>query len=395
MIGRDTRLLKPLLFGLVLIVFVGMFLVPGEAPWPTRYARFGVPAFAYPGGDARNIQMAAHCARTAQPYLGDSACMAEASLFLGREPQVSVPMLNYPSWWVRAYAFFGDDSERFFMRFWLLNALLLVATVALCCWHYQQLALPFFLFSPVTLLTMERGNIEGITFFVTFVPLLVWPRVRVLHGLALGLAAALKVFPLFGAVAFLRRRVPFLDRPAGWGLLLSLPLIAVSLMELPEMVKVTQQAFKASYGFLTLQHAPFIEGHPKVAVLVTLVAVVLCLAALWQRLRTPAVTDSVDADLSALSPADLTVLMVSAGIFVLTFLGFSNWAYRLIFLMPAALVVSRGRSATARQAFWGVLLVPWLALLPQGLNVLNLATFPLFVLMSLLLLRALRWALSR
>lgn len=386
--GVNPRLMKALFFGLALAVFARMFLVPSEAPWASRYLQFRVPAFAYPGGDARNIQMAAHCARVGQPYLGDSACVTDGSLFVDRVPKVSVPALNYPSWWVRAYAFFQDDSERFFMRFWHLNALLLVATVALCCWRYQPLALPWFLFSPVTLLTMERGNIEGITFFVTFMPLLLWPRARVLHGLALGIAAALKVFPLLGAVAFLRRQKPFLDMTALGGGLLASPFLLVSLTELPEMVKGTQKAFSASYGFLTLQHAPFISGHPTLALLVTLAALLLCAWALW-RLHTPAITQALDADLRALDAADRTLLMVSAGIFVLTFLVFSNWAYRLIFLMPAALVLSKGRSSTARHVFFLVPFAQWMVFLPHGLDWLNVMSFPLFVLLSLVLLRAL------
>ena len=167
------------------------------------------------------------------PYYGANECLEAAKLVREHHPKAIVPVLNYPSLWVDAYSFFKDDSERFFMGFWSLNALLLVLGIALLCFRYNYLVLPLFLFSPITLLAIERGNTDAATFFFTFVPLVAFAFSKTLQSFFLGFAAALKIFPLFGFAAFVRRQPPFVARDIILGAAFAVPLMAWSFWTFP------------------------------------------------------------------------------------------------------------------------------------------------------------------
>src|ERR1041385_8378496 len=143
---------KSLLFvAFAFAVFVKMFIASTDVPWQSKYRLFGVPAFTYPGGDARNIQVTAHCGREGVPYFGDTECLRNAELVHRYYPDAHVPPLNYPSLWPRTYSLFRDDSEDFFMLFWTCNAILLATAIALLCIRYNSRLFPLVLFSPVTL----------------------------------------------------------------------------------------------------------------------------------------------------------------------------------------------------------------------------------------------------
>lgn len=77
--NSDQKIRKYLFCAFFIIIFFKMFLFSWDIPWQPKYQLFSVPAFAYPGGDARNIQMAAHCAREGFPYFGENDCLKKPS----------------------------------------------------------------------------------------------------------------------------------------------------------------------------------------------------------------------------------------------------------------------------------------------------------------------------
>lgn len=238
----DGRVIKKTLFCLVVItIFLRMFVFSWDMPWREKYQLFSVPAFSYPGGDSRNIQVQAFCEGSDSLPQSRDECIRLAKPVKDHFPDAVVPAMNYPSHWVKIYSFLGGDdySERIFRVFWSVNALLLVFAILIYCFRYNYFALPVFLFSPITLLAVERGNTDAATFFVVFVPLLFFASSGFIQGLFLGLASSLKIYPVFGYVAFIRRRWGVVDKGVVLGFLVAAPLMIVSALEIPRILAGT------------------------------------------------------------------------------------------------------------------------------------------------------------
>src|SRR5689334_17263295 len=151
------------------------------------------------------------------------------------------------------------------MGFWRLNAVLLLAGLTALCLRYGPAALLLFAFSPITLLTVERGNVDAITFFFTFVPLLAFARSTGVQAFFIGFAAALKVFPAAGWLAFASPRAPFVSKQALLGAAVAAPLVVVSFLEIPRIVAGTARGFETSYGLWSLLRDPVLREYPAIA----------------------------------------------------------------------------------------------------------------------------------
>ena len=319
---------------LMAMLFMGLFLwvflvQTVSSTWEATFARFHVPAATFPGWDARNIQMAAHCLKAGVDPLGAPECVGAGQLLKRLHPHGMVPSYNYPIWWAKAYAWFDDDSEAFFLRFWRMNALALAAAIGWLCWRHSLWLLPVLMLNPVTLLTLERGNVDGITFAVA---LSGWMCLRCGHALRLlGLmvASVLKVYPLLGLIAMwggLR----------GWRnhlvLLMLLPALCVTLWELPSYVAQTTQGFPYSYGLRALSLAPASSGWGSGVALAGAVTLMLIVAVGLPQIK--AWRDGARNGIESLDPDEAQRFFVFLLIYLGTFLLFVNWAYRLVFLYP-------------------------------------------------------------
>jgi hypothetical protein len=365
-----------------------MFQFTQDVPRASKYLLFHVPAATFPGEDARNIQMAAHCGREGYSYYGQNSCMSSATLVKQYYPDAIVPVLNYPSWWVRAYALFNDDSESFFMTCWTLNMVLLTVGILIYCYRYDYISLPLILFSPVTLLAIERGNNDAMVFFFLFVPLLVFAPARQIQSFLIGLAAALKIFPLFGYLAFVSRKPPFMTRTALLGAIFALPLVVISFLELPYIIDGTNQGFATAYGLSSLTLAPFFKENAGRADVAMAGFVLFWLAALVGLSRIKPITLWTAFDIDQLKPIDLTAFIISSSIYLFTFITFTNWAYRLIFLIPAFVILSGARSPLSWLVRLNILVIMWSPFAPYGWYIENIACFPLAILLSYFLIMA-------
>jgi hypothetical protein len=393
--SHDKLLTRVCFCGVVVLGFVKMFVFSADIPWRAKYQLFSVPAWTYPGADARNIQTAARCFREGTPIFGSNPCIMAGKPVKDTYPEANVWVLNYPSVWVRGYAFFNDDSERFFMHFWNANTLLLAVGILIYCFRYSYLSLPLLLFSPITLLVIERGNIDATTFFFTFVPLLAFASSRRLQSFFIGFAAALKLFPVFGYIAFLRRRKPFIGREALIGALVAAPIVLYSVLELPKILEGTLNGFEVAYGLSSLTQAPTFDQDAHLAYLCMVGFIVLWIATLILFARNAFLTKAIDSDLGDLKDIDLTALLVSCSIFLLTFVALSNWAYRLIFLIPAFVILARSRSMLATTLRGHILTIFWVPVIPQGWIIENLLCFPLAIAASILFYRGVSLQLER
>jgi hypothetical protein len=390
----EPRLSNPIVRKLLLCTFVTalfakLFLIPAILPphpkttWPILYDLFHVPAFPYPGADARNIQIVAYCAKQGYPYYGQNVCLDAAAPAKTVYPEAYSPVLNYPAIWPILYGLFDNYSEIFFMRFWLLNASLLVAAFVVLSVKYNYRALPLFLFSPISLLAIERGNIDASTFFVTFVPLLAFSSSRSLQSFFIGLASALKVFPILGYVAFIRRRPPFLAKEVLLGAVLATPLIILAFWNIGAMLAGTSRGFSISYGLTSLLNAPaFVDGRFEGQLIIALF-VALFIAIMVTILRHHGFRQMLRRTLDPLEKTDLIVLLVSASIFLLTFFLFTSWAYRLIFVAPVFFVLSSTSSPFTDLVKAGLLVLFWIPIVPLGWTASNLLCYPLVLLVGI------------
>jgi hypothetical protein len=370
-------------------VFAKIFLISSALPWlpdvawNVRYQLFRVSAFTWPGADARNIQVAAYCAKQGFPYFGSNSCQDAAVPLRANYPEANAPVLNYPSLWPRVYGLFDDFSETFFMRFWYLNAWLLVAAFFILSVKYNYRSLALFLFSPVSLLAVERGNIDATTFFVTFVPLVAFAFSRRLQSFFLGVAAAMKIFPACAYLALTKRTFPFVTKDIVLGFVLALPLIISSFLEIPAMVGPTTQSFTGSYGLLSLLKSPVFSDQKLLGQAIVggfLVAFAGCIILL---LRSGRMRSAVRRNLESLQTNDLIVLLASASIFLCTFFLFISWAYRLIFVAPIFFVLSLKSCAFNNLVRATILAIFWLPLAPGGWSLSNLMCFPLAILVGI------------
>ena len=88
-------------------------------------------------------------------------------------------------------------------------------------------------------------------------------------------------------------------------------------------------------------------------------------------LRRPAWRGDATALFDGLGERERTLLLMSLCIFLGTFLAYVNWSYRLIFAIPALLVLSASPARLGRLLFWGLLAALWAMALPRGGTIFN------------------------
>ena len=386
----SKRIARKLLLSIFVVgLFAKLFLIPAILPpypktnWPFLYNLFNVPAFSYPGADARNIQVDAYCAKQGYPYYGQNACLDAAAPARAVYPEAYAPVLNYPAIWPILYGMFDDYSETFFMRFWLLNASLLMPALVILSVRYNYRALPLFLFSPISLLAIERGNIDASTFFFTFVPLLAFGFSRTLQSLFIGIASALKVFPVLGYLAFARRRPPFFAKEVALGGVLASPLIFFSFWNIQAMLDGTSRGFNISYGLASILNSWVFAGRRLEGQLLIATFLIVFGATMVTAVRHRGFRLMLRHALNSLENTDLIILLVSASIFLLTFFLFTSWAYRLIFLAPVFFVLSLTSSPFTSLVKAGLLMLFWIPIVPLGWALSNLLCYPLALLVGI------------
>ena len=351
--------------------FLSHFVFSWKNNWEEKFSIFGVHAFNYPGADSRNIQVSAYCHKKGFPIYQDNICLEQAEIVKSIYPKAEVTILNYPSIWVKVYESFGDSSEAFFRNFWQINALVFILTVVMLCWQRNAMIFPAILFSPVSLLAIERGNTDAAIFFMVFLPLMMFKN-KVAQGFSLGLAASLKVFPLFAFPSILGTKRPVLSFAYLLGILIVSPLLVNSMLEITQVFSATIKGFAVAYGLFSILNAPWLSDHQAVAwvFLVTILAVIGYSAYLI--LRNEKSLIEIKELLELQSELERKLMIASMAIFVLTYLFFVNWAYRLIFVIPALVMLSQNKSLFCRVSIVNLVVILWMPLVPAGWYVQNI-----------------------
>jgi len=163
----------------------------------------------------------------------------------------------------------------------------------------------------------------------------------------------------------------------------------MSFIDLQNIVNGTSMGFLVAYGLFSIKNVPFFSERVAFAYLSIMMFVIFFGVILFKLLKSKVINDSVDREISRLDEASFTALLVSASIFVISFFVFTNWAYRLIFLIPAFLIASTMVSEFSKVVCLNILLIFWLPIMPYGWGLQNLACFPLVVMLAYLIIRGL------
>jgi hypothetical protein len=326
--------------------------------------------------------------RTLTDYYTPNACYRAAEPITSVHPNAIVPPFNYPSLWVEFYKLFGDSSEQLFIRLWQANAVALIAMIGLLALKYNALLFPVIVFSPVTLLAIERGNTDAILFMIVFAPLL--QPSRIVQGFFLGLAGALKIYPLF-ALAGLALASPGRKAMAAVaiGLVAASPLIVPSLGELTHIRGNTPRAFDIAYGLTSFFQHPALANKGIRAPAALLLYCAIAGWSLFSMLRNRQRVSDVSRHLAGMTEADRALLLTSLAIFALSFLTFVNFAYRFVFIIPAVFLLSRWHFGFGHFTFGVLLLALAGPYLPSGWRFFNYACYVAFVPCTYILLVAL------
>ncbi len=270
------------------------------------------------------------------------------------------------------------------MKAWRTNALLLMLTILALSLKYCPSAFAVFAFSPVTLLAIERGNVDATVFFLMFAPMLIFRRGTLIISAFIGLAGALKIFPLSAYLVLAFPKFKEKRTASLLGLIIAAPLILISISELPTILAETTQGFNVSYGLSTLYLSPFFYAHKAEALIVIISFLGVLLAALIHA-SSPVRLTKLKSELQQVTHSEFLMLSISSIIFVATFVAFNNWAYRLIFVIPAFMVLSKIKTRTASLACINIIAIFWLPILPNGWMLQNLACFSLSIFLTMIL----------
>ncbi|XDZ65355.1 hypothetical protein AB8880_10550 [Alphaproteobacteria bacterium LSUCC0684] len=366
---------------LMALLFFNLIVFSENNDWQEKYIDLAVPAFSYPGGDSRNIQIASYCKATTISQESFNICYLDAIPVTSIHEGALVPPYNYPKIWISIYGFFNDYSEKFFINFWRVNATLFVFTLILFSLRISPILFSISAFSPISLLAIERGNVDAMVFAVCYLPILLGLKSQFIKSFILFWASGLKIFPIFALPVLLMEPFRAKWRLSIAGFLCASPLLVLSLMDLMQIASNTTNGFAYAYGLFSIFNAPFFENNITLSVIALLtysaIIVIWVKFSLNRKIYNPIV------DKLSKEPAwKLFLFYTSVFIFILTFIFFINWSYRLIFLIPALFILSTFSCVISKVILLNIVFILWMPYLPLGWGLQNLFCYLLFLLFS-------------
>jgi len=238
---------------------------------------------------------------------------------------------NYPyAWYFVFYTGIQQDDT-----IWIGAALAL--GYFFCVWLFPRRIgllsaglMALVLFSPASMLAVERGNVDLFIFVLCTLTLLFMERQTWLSTIILMIASFLKLFPIFGVAVFLRE-----SRSRFWIISLStfIVLLAYAGLTYPNIsasFAYTEKGAELSYGVNVVPL--YFERLFDSKQLFDLLTPIFSLTGLGLSLFA-AYRGSKSAPLPVIEPRHITAFRLGAMIYVGTFFIGNNWDYRLIFLL--------------------------------------------------------------
>lgn len=199
----------------------------------------------------------------------------------------------------------------------------------------------FILFSPPILLMLERGNMDCIVFFLLLFSFL---SKNYLSGVLIGIAASLKVYPIF--------ILPFyfffkkFNKKFFIGFAMTLPLIFWTFLQLNTLIGQTPISFSTSFGIYSfallilkiLKEIFFISVEKNFIFYFYLISFFIFIS--LSLIVNYFLKKDVNRILEVLerNKQNLMIYILSSTTTILIFFAFSNWAYRIVFLLPSTII---------------------------------------------------------
>lgn len=310
---------------------------------------------------------------TMTPHFGDARVITSGleSLRDGYDPLVNNirdpwhrPM-NYPRVW-HLLAWLGMEQRHttllgmLFIGAFALGLTLLSAGID----PFAAWLMALCLFSPAVLFGVERANNDLLMFFLLALAVTVLPRRSGLAFVLVGAGAVLKVFPVFGLAMLLRAPRRQALGLLGLGTLMMLLYAALTFHDLYNIREVTPQSIRLAYGVNVVWNS--VRAHFAATWVSHAVALSSYLALLGACVGAIELGRHTVRKHGAAQNEHLDAFRTGAAVYLGSFVLFTNWDYRLMFLLftvPALSRWARERThpacRTARLALAAIVVACW------------------------------------
>ena len=248
--------------------------------------------------------------------------------------------MNYPILWVYIFDFVNNFTtpHSFFGNSQLVFYFLVIFFIFFYSKKIQFTNF-FIILSPPIFLLLDRGNNDLIIFFIILISIY---SNSFFSGFLIGIASALKIYPVFLCLVFLyirEKKLSFLI-----GLFTTLPIVFLSFKDLFLYVTSTSISFSTSFGLLSFSLflekiiLVFFNLNISIYLLFFISSVFfVILAVIFKNFF----NNEINKILLNISTSRLNskLFFIFSSLSLFVFLIFSNWAYRIIFLLPATLVL--------------------------------------------------------
>ena len=248
--------------------------------------------------------------------------------------------MNYPILWVYIFDFIGNfTTPHTFLGNSQLIIYLFITIAIFFCFKEIKIINLFIILSPPIFLLFDRGNNDLIIFLLILISIY---TNSLLSGVIIGIAAALKIYPLFLFLIFLyirKKRYSFLI-----GFLITLPLIYISFNDLYIYVTSTSISFSSSFGLLSF--ALFLEKiflilfnfsiSIQLSFIISILFFIILMMFFNYFLKNE--LNEISKRIST-NPISIKLFLIFFSLSLFIFLIFSSWAYRIIFLIPATVIL--------------------------------------------------------
>ena len=248
--------------------------------------------------------------------------------------------MNYPILWVYIFDFIGNFTVPHIFLGNVQLIIYLFITIAIFSYFKQiKFINLFIILSPPIFLLFDRGNNDLIIFLLILISIY---TNSFLSGMIIGVAAALKIYPLFLFLIFLyikKKKSFFLI-----GFLITLPLIYFSFSDLYIYVTSTSISFSSSFGLLSfalfLKKISLILFNFSISThlyfFISIIFFIILMIFLNYFLNDD--LNEISEKIST-NQSNMKFFLIFFSLSLFIFIIFSSWAYRIVFLIPASVVL--------------------------------------------------------
>lgn len=248
--------------------------------------------------------------------------------------------MNYPILWVYVFDFLNNFINPINLFGYSQIFFYTVISIYFLFKVKKNFLIYFFIFfSPPVFLIFDRGNNDMFIFFLICLSAL---NKKIISGLLIGIASALKVYPLFLVpIIFILKKDKLYFTI---GIITSLPIIIFTFLQINIFIENTSISFSSSFGIITM--ALFINKILSFFVInqiplqyLIIFSFLLFLSLLYLfNFFFKKILQNITKEIQISDRrAEIFIIFTSLSLFIFTI--FSSWAYRIIFLIPSTYII--------------------------------------------------------